>query len=84
MMASGTSPISPDKQVAFCQDQTAFMFKAEPQYVTTGERMVAADGSTTIDVTIDKGSEGVKTYKCRLDTSNRFLDVIAMTSDGLM
>jgi hypothetical protein len=82
-MAAGTSPISPDKQLAFCQDQTAFMFKAEPQYATTGERVVAADGSTTIDVTINKG-DGVKTYKCRLDAGNRFIDVVAMTGDGLM
>jgi hypothetical protein len=83
-MAAGTSPISPDKQVAFCQDQTAFMFSAEPQHVTTGERVIASDGSTAIDVTIDKGNEGIKTYKCRLDAGNRFIDVVAMASDGLM
>jgi hypothetical protein len=83
-MAAGTSPISPDKQAAFCQDQTAFMFSAEPQYVTTRERVVAADGSTTIEVTIDKGNETARTFECRLDSSNRFIDVIAMTSDGLM
>ena len=58
VMAAGTSPINPDKQAAFCQDQVAFMFKTEPQYVTTRERMVAADGSTTIDVTVDKGERG--------------------------
>jgi hypothetical protein len=83
-MAAGTSPISPDKQVAFCRDQTAFMFSAEPQYVTARERVVAADGSTTIEVTIDKGNESVMISECRLDSSNRFIDVIAMTSDGLM
>ena len=60
------------------------MYGAEPQYVTTRERVVAADGSTTIDVTVDKGSEGVKTFKCRLDASNRFIDVIAATSDGAL
>jgi type IV pilus biogenesis protein CpaD/CtpE len=84
VMAAGTSPINPDKQVAFCQDQVAFMFKAEPQYVTTRERIVAADGSTTIDVAVDKGNEGVKAYKCRLDAGNRFIDVIASTSDGTL
>ena len=80
--APGTSPISPDKQVAFCQDQVGYMYHAEPQNVTVHERVVAADGSTTIDVTVDKGNEGVKTYKCRLDASSRFTDVIAATSDG--
>jgi hypothetical protein len=84
VMAAGTSPINPDKQAAFCQDQVAFMFKAEPQYVTTRERMVAADGSTTIDATVVKGNEDVKTYKCRLDAGNRFIDVIASTNDGAL
>jgi type IV pilus biogenesis protein CpaD/CtpE len=83
-MAAGTSPINPDTQASFCQDQVAFMFKTEPQYVTTRERIVAADGSTTIDVTVDKGNEGVKTYKCRLDAGNRFIDVIASTSEGAL
>ena len=82
--AAGTSPISPDKQAAFCQDQVAFMHGAEPQYVTTRERVVAADGSTTIDAIVDTGKEGAKTFKCRLDASNRFIDVIAATSDGAL
>jgi hypothetical protein len=84
VMAAGTSPINPDKQAAFCQDQVAIMFKTEPQCVATRGRIVAADGSTTIDVTVDKGNEGVKTYKCRLDADNRFIDVIASTSDGVL
>jgi hypothetical protein len=80
--AAGTSPISPDRQEAFCRDQVAFMYGAEPQYVATRERVVAADGSTTIDATVDKGSDGAKTFKCRLDASNRFIDVVAATSGG--
>ena len=82
--APGTSPINPGKQPAFCQDQVAYMYKTEPQYATTSERVVAADGSTTIDVTIDKGTEGVQIFKCRLDANNRFVDVIAATSDGAL
>ena len=54
----------------------------ERQYATTRERVVAPDGSTTIDVAVDKGSEGVKTFKCRLDASSRFVDVVPTTSDG--
>ena len=82
--ATGTSPIRPDKQAAFCQDQVAFMQGTERQYATTRERVVAADGSTTIDVAVDKGSEGVKTFKCRLDASSRFVDVVPTTSEGLL
>ena len=82
--ATGTSPISPDKQAAFCQDQVAFMNSTEPQYVTTRERVVAADGSTTIDVIVDKGNKVVETFKCRFDASGRFIDVMATTSDGAL
>jgi hypothetical protein len=82
--AAGTSPISPDRQEAFCRDQVAFMHGAKPKDVAARERVVAADGSTTIDATVDKGSEGAKTFKCRLDASNRFIDVIAATSDGAL
>jgi hypothetical protein len=82
--APGTSPISSGKQLAFCQDQVAFMYSVKPQFVTARERVVAADGSTTIDVIIDKGNESAKTYKCRLDASRRFVGVTAATSDGAL
>ena len=79
--AVGTTPISPGRQPAFCKDQAAYMYGAEPQNVTTRERVVAADGGATIAVTVDKGNEGVKTFKCRFDDGNRFVEVTA-TSDG--
>lgn len=81
VMAAGTSPIPPGKQLGFCQDQVAFVYETEPQNVVTQQRVVAADGSTTIDVTINGGNGSVKTVKCRLDASNRFIDVTA--SDGV-
>lgn len=83
VMAAGTSPISPSLQPVFCQDQVASMYDAELQNVVTHERVVAADGSTTIDVTVDKGNEGVKTFKCSLDASSRFVDVVSTKSDGV-
>ncbi len=82
--APGPSPINPGKQPAFCQDQVAFMYEVEPQNVTAGERVVAEDGSTTIDVTVDQGNESVRTFKCRLDADSRFIDVMATTSDGML
>ena len=80
--AVGTSPIPPNLQVAFCDDQIAFTTGVEREHLTPGERVVAADGSTTIDVTVDKGSEGVKTFKCRLDASGRFIEAMAPTNDA--
>ncbi|SFK35911.1 hypothetical protein SAMN04488498_105201 [Mesorhizobium albiziae] len=82
VMAAGTSPIPPSKQAAFCQDQVANMYDAEPQNVVAHGPVVAADGSTTIDVTVDRGN-GVKTFKCRLDAGNRFIDALSAVSDGL-
>jgi hypothetical protein len=71
----GTSPISPDMQAAFCQDQVAFMHGAEPQFATAHDPVVAQDGSTTIEVTIAKDNEEIRTFQCRLDASNRFAGV---------
>jgi hypothetical protein len=82
--AAGATPIPPDLQPAFCQDQVAYMTSTERQHVVPLERVVAADGSTTIDVTVDKGSEGVKTFKCRLDAGNRFIEAMATTSDAIV
>ncbi len=53
------------------------MQSVQLQSATTGQRVVAADGSTSVDVTVDKGTEGLKSFKCRLDASGRFVDVIA-------
>jgi len=80
--AAGTSPIPLDLQPEFCQDQVAFMTSTERQHVVPLERVVVADGSTTIDVTVDKGIEGVKTFKCRLDASHRFIEAMAPTNDA--
>ena len=81
--APGTSPIRPDIQAAFCQDQVAFTQGTQRQYATARERVIAPDGSITIDVAVDKGIGGVKTFKCRLDASSRFVDVVP-TSEGLL
>lgn len=77
VMAAGTSPIPPELQAAFCKDQVAFMYDAEPQDAVAQERVVAADGSATVDVVIDKGSGGRKTYVCSLGADNRFVGVTA-------
>jgi hypothetical protein len=80
----GTSPISPDIQAAFCQDQVAFMHGAEPQFATAHDPVVAQDGSTTIEVTIAKDNEGIRTFQCRLDASNRFAGVTTTSIQGAL
>jgi len=80
----GTSPISPDIQAAFCQDQVAFMQGAEPQFATAHDPVVAQDGSTTIEVTIAKDTEGIRTFQCRLDANNRFAGVTTTSIQGAL
>jgi hypothetical protein len=80
----GTSPISPDMQAAFCQDQVAFMHGAEPQFATAHDPVVAQDGSTTIEVTIAKDNEGIRNFQCRLDASNRFAGVTTTSIQGAL
>ena len=82
--AAGTSPINPDIQAAFCQDQVAFMHGAEPQFATAHAPVVAEDGSTTIEVTIAKDNEGIRTFQCRLDASNRFAGVTTTSIQGAL
>jgi hypothetical protein len=53
------------------------MYRTDSQYVKARERVVAADGSTTIAVTVNETNEGVNIFNCRLDSSNRFIDVMA-------
>jgi len=77
--ATGTSPIKPEIQAAFCQDQVAFMQSVEPQFATAHPPVVAADGSTTIEVTVVKENEGARTFDCRLDAGNRFVGVSTTT-----
>ena len=70
---------------AFCQGKVAEILETQPQYVKTGSPIVGADGSITIDGTINKGDEGIKTFRCRYDASGRFIDVIdfmTTASDG--
>jgi hypothetical protein len=35
-----------------------------------------ADGSTTVDGTVDKGVEGGDAFRCRFDANGAFVDVI--------
>ena len=83
MTAAGTSPIKPEIQPAFCQDQVAFMQGVEPQFATAGQPVVAADGSTTIQVTVTKG-QGIQTFECRLDAGNRFAGVTTASIHGAL
>ena len=76
------SPITPGNLPAYCRGEVSSMYGTKPTYVKTGALAKAADGSSSISGTVDKGTEGIKSFKCRFDPNGRFIDVMAMTSDG--
>lgn len=80
--AGNGSPITPGNMPAYCRGEVSGMYGTRPTYVKTGTVAKAADGSSSISGTVDKGNEGIKRFKCRFDRSGRFIDVMAMTSDG--
>ena len=81
-MAAANPPVAPGNRQAYCRGEVSGMYGTRPAYVTTGRLLRARDGSTSVSGTVDKGSEGIKKFKCRFDSKGRFMDVVAMTSDG--
>jgi len=75
-------PLPPGNMAAFCRGEAAQQYAVRPRYVTTGRAVPVRGGGSTIDGTVDKGSEGIKRFRCRFDQRMRFIDVMAMTRDG--
>lgn len=75
-------PVPPDSMVAYCVGEVAGQYGTRPMYVSPGELLWAADGSASIDGTVDQGTDGIKQFRCRYDPKNVFIDVMALTSDG--
>ena len=82
VIGASSAPVAPGNRKAFCRGEVSGMYGTKPAYVTTGKLLSAKDGSTSVGGTVDKGSEGIKKFKCRFDTKGRFIDVMAMTPDG--
>ena len=82
LVAASSAPIVPGNRKAFCRGEVAGMYGTKPIYVTTGKLLKARNGTTSVSGTVDKGTEGIKTFKCRFDSKGRFIDVIALTPDG--
>ena len=83
MLASQTAaPVTPGNRKAYCRGEVAGMYGTRPIYVTTGKLLKGPKGTTSVSGTVDKGSEGIKKFKCRFDAKGRFIDVMALTPDG--
>jgi hypothetical protein len=82
LIAASSAPVAPGNRKAFCRGEVAGMYGTKPIYVTTGRLLKARNGTTSVSGTVDKGSEGIKKFKCRFDSKGRFIDVMALTPDG--
>ena len=84
LMATGApnEPVAPGNRKAYCRGEVAEQYGTRPLYVTTGKLLKGAKGTTSVSGTVDKGSEGIKRFKCRFDAKGRFIDVMALTPDG--
>ncbi len=82
LVAASSAPVAPGNRKAYCRGEVAGMYGTKPIYVTTGKLLKAKDGTTSVSGTVDKGTEGIKKFKCRFDAKGRFIDVMALTSDG--
>lgn len=77
-----SEPLSRSNMAASCRGEAAGQYGTRPFYVFLGPIVDAADGKQAIDGIVDKGNEGLKRFRCRFDDRRRFIDVMAMTSDG--
>jgi hypothetical protein len=80
----GSGPvISAGNMPAFCRGEASSMYGTRPSYIQVGRIASAPGGGSWIDGSADKGREGIKRFRCRFDARNRFIDVMALTRDGL-
>jgi len=79
---AGSTAVTPGNMPAFCRGEVAGNYGTKPTYVKTEAPTRGKDGSTSIAGTVDKGNEGMKRFQCRFDAKGRFIDVMALTSDG--
>lgn len=75
------APISAGNMAAYCRGEASQQYGVRPSYITTG-RIVADRGGSMIEGTADQGRNGTKRFRCRFDSRNRFIDVMALTRDG--
>ncbi|WP_051504419.1 hypothetical protein [Sphingomonas jaspsi] len=82
LTAASSAPVAPGNRKAYCRGEVSAMYGTKPIYVTTGKLLRGKGGTTHVDGTVDKGNEGIKKFSCRYDARGRFIDVMALTSDG--
>ena len=82
VIGAAGAPVAPGNRKAYCRGEVSGMYGTRPAYVTTGKLLRVRDASTSVSGSVDKGTDGIKKFKCRFDAKGRFIDVMAMTPDG--
>ncbi|MGC6329570.1 hypothetical protein [Rhizorhabdus sp. FW153] len=67
---------------AFCRGEVSGMYAVRAAEVRSGPIVPVPGEGSAIDGSVDKGVDGIKRFRCRFDARGRFIDVMAMTSDG--
>jgi hypothetical protein len=80
--AAAPASVTRGNMPAFCRGEASRQYGVKPAYIETDAITAGADGGSSIDGTADKGPDGIKKFRCRFDAAGRFIDVMAMTSDG--
>jgi hypothetical protein len=77
LRGSGPS-ISASYMSEYCRGELATRNVTQPDHVRTASPVKEADGSTTVDGTVDKGVEGGDAFRCRFDANGAFVDVVTI------
>ncbi|MDQ7990127.1 MAG: YsaB family lipoprotein [Candidatus Dactylopiibacterium sp.] len=75
------APVAPNDMAAFCRGEAAGQYGTRPRYVKSS-RATREDGGYVMRGEVDKGREGISRFACRFDAQRRFIDVMALDSDG--
>lgn len=76
-------PVAPGNMAAYCRGEASAQYGVRPAYISTGRLLDARDGGGTVDGAADQGRNGIKRFRCRFDARGRFIDVMALTRDGV-
>lgn len=82
MPAASSAPLTPGNMAAYCRGEASAQYGVRPLYIKTGATKAASDGSFSIDGTADKGTEGMKPFRCRFTAKREFIDVMSLVDEG--
>ena len=81
---SATAPAWLAKAKADCTERVVSEYGVDAGRIKLGKNRDDAKGLLNITGTVDKGTEGVKSFMCKFNSDGALVDVMSMTSDGAL